>query len=786
MATVAVAADNNRVAIATIATDAGTWGNDGGGGAVADEPDIVYQGTTSQSRKVSTSLIGRSYDDSAGAGSVDATAADRRHFLFKLNCTNYTALNTRTTPGTTLKIGSGSGDYHRYYLFGSDNYPVAGGWQFVPVSVNVTGYQAGLDVGTPVDTAVDYYSWLGDYTATAKAENHVIDAIDQGRGLKLTGGDGASTDGVWADFLTADEGTSGNRWGYVRSLDGIFFCIGELSIGENTSETAVATVFQDATGQVLVWENGLVETGFHKFRVNLGSATTDIDITAATFDSVGQKDNDGDRGYTTTEDSRLQVEATGTSGACNFIGCTFKNLNTMTLTSAVTVDACDIEVEDLLMAGAEINNDTIIRTTSITQVATLTDGTFGVSTDLNNTAFVQAGAGHAIELDTVGSVTFTNITFSGYGGTKGSNLTPASGASDAEILNSSGGAITINISGGDTPAIRNTSGSTTTVVNTKTITLDNVVPGSQCAVYATSGGPETVGTELMNKTAVPSSHGDMLLDGVNEYIESSASALTDLSGGDLEMTMLVKPVDWSDGGTQVLCSQRDATAGTRAMRWQLSGTGAFQLLIHDGVTETTYSTAAVSYTNNVWLWLRLTFDASAGAVSIESSTDANTTDVNDIQWTEDFTPSGAARNIQSLTTVPILVGANNSTSPNNFFNGNIAYLKILAGAAPAVDKILEADWRVGPDFTGSPSIRPDDHDPNITWEEAGGTPVYTVASTTKMTVTQDYAYTSDQPINIFVRQSSFAPKQESFFIPGTVTTNGSTTFVLQSEDTVAT
>ena len=56
---VTVAADNARRAVATIATDAGTWGNDGGGGGVSDEPDIVYQGTTAQSRKVSTTPIGR-------------------------------------------------------------------------------------------------------------------------------------------------------------------------------------------------------------------------------------------------------------------------------------------------------------------------------------------------------------------------------------------------------------------------------------------------------------------------------------------------------------------------------------------------------------------------------------------------------------------------------------------------------------------------------------------------------------------------------------------------------
>jgi hypothetical protein len=261
---------------------------------------------------------------------------------------------------------------------------------------------------------------------------------------------------------------------------GIYFAIGELSIGENTSESAVATVFQDSTSGSIVWENGLVETGFHKLRFNLGSATTDIDITGWTFDCIGQKDNDGDRGYTTTEDSRLQVEATGTSGALNLIECFLRNTNSVTLTSVVVVDTCDIQCELLTQASAEIT-DSVIRTTSVTQVATLQDPTFGAS-DLHDTEFIQDGAGHAIELDTATTYTFANLGFTGYGGTPGTNSTPSSGANDAAILNSSGGAVTINISGGDVPSVRNTASSTTTVVATVDYNLVGMNDGTELTI----------------------------------------------------------------------------------------------------------------------------------------------------------------------------------------------------------------------------------------------------------------------------------------------------------------
>ena len=480
MAVKAVVWDGTRVAEATIANDTGTWGNDGGGGGTSDEPDIVYQGTTAQSRKVSSTLIGRQL---SGANAVDLTGAFST-YIFKLWCSNYSALNTRTTPGSELKIGSGSTAHHSYYLFGSDNYPAAGGWQFVAITPTVTGYAAEVgDTGNPSDTAISYYSWLGDYTATSKSENHVIDAIDVGRGLKLYGGNGADPDCLFQDFIDADEGTSGNRWGHVRTVGGIMYCNGELAIGENASETAVATVFVDTTGQVLVWENGLVETGYHKLRVNAGSPNVmAFNCTGATFISLGQKDNDGDRGYTTTEDSRLEVECVGTGAFTAFIGCNFVNLSSFTQTTAFPVQSCDVQCETFVQAA--IVENSIIRTTSVANVATMVDPTFGTTTELNNTEFIQEGAGHAIELGTATSYNLTNIVFTGYSGTAGSNETPSSGSSAAAILNSSGGEVTLNVtSAGSVPSIRNTASSTTIVVAATQISFSGLVAGSNVEIF---------------------------------------------------------------------------------------------------------------------------------------------------------------------------------------------------------------------------------------------------------------------------------------------------------------
>lgn len=96
--------------------------------------------------------------------------------------------------------------------------------------------------------------------------------------------------------------------------------------------------------------------------------------------------------------------------------------------------------------------------------------------------FTSGGSGHAIEITTPGAYSFSGNIFTGYGST---------GTADAAIYNNSGGAVTINISGGgSTPTYRNGSGASTTVNNTINITITGLVTGSDVTVLR--HGTETV------------------------------------------------------------------------------------------------------------------------------------------------------------------------------------------------------------------------------------------------------------------------------------------------------
>lgn len=496
MAVVSVTADNVRIAEGNITNDTGTWGNDGGGGGVSDEPDFYYQGgvgaLTAQSRKISTSRIGRSYTHGSG---TDMTATDRRHYIAKIQITNKDALLTRTAPAAGMKIGSGSGAHYEYELFGNDNYPKRGGWQIIPISPNVTGYRD-TTTGSPTLTSVLYWSFLADFSATSKSENVIIDAIDLGAGLCLTGGDGGDTDGVFQDYVDTDEGTGANSWGYVFTEGNAIFATGRLAIGENTSGTAVATGFTDSDAKV-EWTNGYVETGFHEFKVNLGSASTIVDLTRCSFDSAGKENNDADRGYTTTEDSRAVFTVTGTSGSLTATNCPISNFASIDLTTGVTFDSCTIiRSGTVTVGGANISGSSILNSAVAADAsAVLWNETSDPGVELDDLVISKGtNAHHAIEFGTSAPLTInlSGIDFTGFNTNDGQN-------DSIFYVRRNSGTVEINLSECTTDTADfsvKTDGATVNVNATVNVTLTGLQDSTEIRIMAAgSNTNELAGTD---------------------------------------------------------------------------------------------------------------------------------------------------------------------------------------------------------------------------------------------------------------------------------------------------
>ncbi|MEN8252785.1 MAG: hypothetical protein ABFQ62_00190 [Patescibacteria group bacterium] len=501
MAAVSVSFDGTRwtdaEALAPTSPYGGDW-EDTGGGAAAQEPDFVYQNTYSVSEKVKGSEL--------GIGWVPDTALDmattKRVLILKCVVTTVGILETTAGSGANIEVGSGGrrSAYFKYrHLYGpggTPEYPSTGSWQVIAVDPNVEGH-AFSETNTVSQTAINWVAWMATMTvATAKSENVAMDAIDyitHGTGLTLVGGDGADADGTFADFQSFDQGTSTNRYGLCNSVEGVYFVVGVLTIGSSTE-----TDFTDSS-QAIIFPDNYVDTGFCGIDVSLANTNSVISLTTITMVGKGSYGADG-----ATADTRPDFGVTGTSGALTVDSCAFTNFNAIVLTSGVTFSSNTLNsCESLTQASATISGAVVAGSTTADGVAFITCDDI---TKITSSTFAFSD-GHAIELTSAHAASptthaVTSLTYTGaFGGTPGSNLVSSSGSTDAMIYNNSGKALILNITGGDSPSIRNGVGATTTVNVSVSITITvtdadtDPIATAQTSVHLTSDDSEVLNAD---------------------------------------------------------------------------------------------------------------------------------------------------------------------------------------------------------------------------------------------------------------------------------------------------
>lgn len=444
------------------------WTSDGA--TVGAEPDFWYTGSYCISVLVKTSEVGMY----CTVTSTAFNSSPAKVAILKVIMTNKDSLDGN---GITIRIGSGTTAYYPYtQIYTSSTYPIAGGWQVVPIDPNISGYR-GTPTGSPNLGAVTYFAFRGDCAATAKSANFGVDAVDYvsyGSGLTVTG-----TSCTFSDFVTFDEGTTTNRYGLVRTRDGILYVLGILTIG-----TSTLTTFSDSA-RVLVFPDGRFSTGFSGLKFGLSNASSTFSLTNCSF--IGRGYSNGFNQTASGSDTRPILTVSGTSCAMTWTGCLFQNFGTITLTSQVTATGCTFSQSGgLTLAGGTLTACTIDRPAVATSTAYIT-----CTNDLANISqckFTSSGTGHAIDIQTAGTYSFVKNTFSGY-------ATDSGTAGDRAIKNSSNGNVIINIDTGDTPSINNTGSSTTTVNNTVTLTLTGIVSGSEVRIYSYNTTTERAGSE---------------------------------------------------------------------------------------------------------------------------------------------------------------------------------------------------------------------------------------------------------------------------------------------------
>jgi hypothetical protein len=484
----------------TLAQESGTpptgWGQvrirgTGGSPTISASTDVFLQGTQAVTSRSTNSRLWLYFD--YGSGLNFSTTHAGKHISIWANflAAGLMQLSTYVSGsdrgGLCLCLGSSTSNYSYWNFGGKDTY--AGGWIRLTVDPSKTAsgsYGTGLDL-----TSVRYFGVIFDTDTTAKFDNAIIDRIDFGYGLTVTGT--STSNDLFGDILYADEGTVNNKYGYVRSDNGVIYAHGLITLGDGAGTLASTLTDVD---RVVIFEQkkymnsssawvDAVSSTFHglkrvgnntngtslQFGVKVGSGDTAKGRNGLTIASAGQ---------TVTID--LDDGHTGTGRACKVYGTTFRNitgtfaLSTNTAFEFVgnTVDQCG-KVTDI--------NGIVVRN-CIFSGTKATDGAiaWGTGMDIKNSNFIANTTGAAVlHSSATGSpFSYDNLQFSG---------------NTYDVNNTSGSSITVAKDNGSNPSTY--TGSTVTFSGSVSVSV-TVVDKNNSPIQNAQVGVYVGATQVIN------------------------------------------------------------------------------------------------------------------------------------------------------------------------------------------------------------------------------------------------------------------------------------------------
>ncbi len=444
------------------------------------DTDSEVQGTGCVGAKTGTGVTrynhsGTARDFSGGGGQEGDHVVVWYNFLTP-------SLDTFANGGIRGFCGNDTATNYKEFTFeGNETY--SGGWKAGVFDPTATADFSG---GTLTLSAVDFYGITYDATAgiMGNFNNGLVDQINIGTGLRCTAGDGGDTDNDFDFFVLQDEGTKNNKYGWIAEVDGVKFVQGKLYFGDGTTSTE----FTD-TNQTVVFKDQNVAADFYELLIDTDSTVTFGEINSGVTGNGCIFDSAGTAQYTLTVTDGGTVEA-----ILNAYATQFRSFRQADLNGSTTMQDCTFSGGgQITQNGATITNSVVTASTvgadtGAMEVASDTDWNTNV-TDVffsNNAANANSGA---IEITATGTYTFDNITFSG---------------NSFDVINSSGGLVTINVTGGgDTPTVRNLTTSTTTVNNAVTVRVTaqdssgSAIENARVLLEADTGGDLTAGVDIL-------------------------------------------------------------------------------------------------------------------------------------------------------------------------------------------------------------------------------------------------------------------------------------------------
>jgi hypothetical protein len=402
------------------------------------DTEVVKQGTNSLSATLRTNGL------NTKSFTISSTNLSATHLRIWLNYASIGFLDLQSNGGIRLFMSDGTNTGY-WYVGGRDTY--GGGWVLLTVDTS-----RAFDSGSCTKTAVTSLGFALQLTGSPRnAVNTWWDYFVYGNGLTITGG--TSGDPVTWDTVAQADKTAG--YGVVQKVNGVYFVSSNLVFG------SASDIYFEDTNQLVVFEDQPVNADLYKIEPQ-GSGTTSWKLTSSVLKSASTS---------TRFDLLLNNAALDT---LVFTGNSVVNADAVRFKTGQSVSSCVFQGCNQIQVGsASFSGNTVTGSPDTAGALLWPDGN-----GVQNCTFSNNSRG--IQLNTTGSKDFVGIKFSG---------------NTFDLNNTSGSAITVNVSGGGTASGVTYTGSTVSVQSAATLTLTGVVDGSEVRIYEAGTITELYGVE---------------------------------------------------------------------------------------------------------------------------------------------------------------------------------------------------------------------------------------------------------------------------------------------------
>tara|TARA_R110000751_G_scaffold125443_3_gene227096 strand:+ start:1777 stop:3375 length:1599 start_codon:yes stop_codon:yes gene_type:complete len=435
-------------------------------------------------------------------------AQEGEHVVVWYNVLTVSNLDTDINGGIRAYVGNDAGTNFEELTISTVGY--SGGWTAAAFNPQINAGGGDFSGGTYDDSAADAFGVTYNNTAGIMG-NFVNTGNDQ-----MTIGFGVEVTGVsqsFADIVTAE---ATNVWGWVQEFEGGIFPQGKIEIGDGST----TTVFSD-TSTAITYKDQPVSATFYEFLVDtdatctLGAISGGVTSGGCTFTSAGASL------YALTVTEGGAVEAILNAYATTFGSFRVASLNpSTTMQDSTFSSGGQVTLNGATLTNCDILSSTVGADTGALLVDNVTEWQGGGTPVVSGCFFgdnaANANSG-AIEITAVGTYDFNSLTFSG---------------NSFDVINSSGGLVTINVTGGGSPTTRDVgAGSSTTVNVAVSVSFESVdsadvaISSVRITAYLVSNDAEVINT-LSNGSGIASGSftGSTPADIYYRYRKSSSGA----------------------------------------------------------------------------------------------------------------------------------------------------------------------------------------------------------------------------------------------------------------------